>query len=65
MLALKDVRDLGAIFSLTFQVNWLFFVKCSQVPVNIDIDTSDPSNITEEVRLKAQELRCDFAIPFW
>ncbi|XP_057472415.1 uncharacterized protein LOC130760993 isoform X1 [Actinidia eriantha] len=53
--------------SVDAAVNWVFnhqndpdidqMPLCSQVPVNIDIDTSDPSNITEEVRLKAQELR--------
>lgn len=29
--------------------------------MNIEIETSDPPSVAEEVKLKAQELRCDSA----
>ncbi|KAG5567285.1 hypothetical protein RHGRI_002743 [Rhododendron griersonianum] len=50
--------------SIDAAVNWLFdhqndpdIDQMPLVPVNIEIETSDPSSVAEEVKLKAQELR--------
>ncbi|KAI8574276.1 hypothetical protein RHMOL_Rhmol01G0341700 [Rhododendron molle] len=50
--------------SIDAAVNWLFdhqndpdIDQMPLVPVNIEIETSDPSSVAEEVNLKAQELR--------